>query len=142
MSAIGKVKTKLKEGIGEVKESPTRAITHVGIGVAIGAIFDLILEHLMWSGVADWIQSQENIPNALYGFTIFPNNIDAEGTLWMAWDDVILLIITIGMFIFGWFKKGMLYIIGFTIGWYLASYLGLYSSLLKPIFFPEPEETT
>lgn len=136
MSAIGKAKTKMKTGISTVTESPMRAATQVGIGIAVGVIIDLIVEWMMWSGLADWVKSQDWLPNRLEGITIFPQNYDtdAEGNTiaWMSWDDVFLLIVTIGMFVLGWFKKGMLYIVGFTIGWYLSSYFGLYGSLLKP----------
>lgn len=141
MSAISKTKTKVTAGVKTVTEAPQRAIVHVGLGIGVGAIIDLLLEHLMWSGIADWIQSQEAIPNALYGFTIFPANFMEDGTPWMAWDDVFLLLVTIGMLILGWFKKGFLFVIGFFVGWYLSSYMGLYNALIKPVLPPEEGAT-
>lgn len=140
MSAI---KTKVKTGIEEVTAKPKLAIVHFVMGFVIGVIVDLILEHLVWSGLNQiWTPKDQGgygwLPPRLEGFTIFPKNVEADtGIAWMAWDDVFLLIFSVGMFIFGWFKKGLIYIAGFTMGWYFSSYFGMYNALLKPIFFPE-----
>lgn len=131
---MSKIVEKTKTGVGQITKSPKTVLMQLAIGGAVGVIIDLILEFIMWHGVSDWINSQEAIPNRLeLGWSIFPNQT------WIAWDDVLLLIITLGMLLFGWFRKRFWYIIGFFFGWYGSSFLGLYNALLRPIAETEVE---
>lgn len=135
MSAIGKAKSKLKTGAKTIMESPARGAVQVAMGFAIGVIIDLILEALVWN-TEDFVNPEESGWGRLeVGFPFYFNHPTVTS---IAYDDLILIFLTVGMFILGWFKKSMLYILGFLIGWYMSSCLGLYSAMVTP-FLPEEE---
>lgn len=134
--SLSKIVEKGKTALKTATESPKTVVMQLLIGGAIGVLIDFFMEFLMWSGLSKWISEQEAIPDRLE--VGFPFYIGHDMTS-IAWDDVILLIITLGMLLFGWFRKRFWFIIGFFFGWYGSSCLGLYDALLKPILEWRPE---
>jgi len=124
--SLGKAKTRVKEGVKQLQsiEGLQRVVVHLGLGVAIGVIVDLILQYIMAALIAGGIMTREQ--QIVKGFTIFPNSFDpTTGEAIMAVDDLLLLIITVLLV----FSKKFWMVIGFFIGWYFSSYLGLYTAL-------------
>lgn len=127
---MSKIVEKGKTAVKSITESPKTVVMQLLIGGAIGVLIDLFLEFIMWHGLGDLIKKQEWMPERLeVGFPFYATHDITS----IAWDDVLLLIITIGMLFFGWFRKRFWFIIGFFFGWYGSSSLGLYNALLKPI---------
>jgi hypothetical protein len=130
---LSKIVGKVKTGVSNIADKPTTVLMQLGLGVAIGVIIDLLLEFAMYHGIKQWIDDYVGTEdNRLdWGFAFYYNHPEL---LSIAWDDVILLIITMGMLFFGWFRKRFWSIIGFFLGWYLSSCHGWYQAILKPIF--------
>lgn len=113
--------SKVKSGIKGATTSPANFIISLGIGFGAGILADLILEAIWWHGGATALQPV--LGNEFPYFGIFPNR-----TTSMAWDDFFLLLITIAML----FTKKFVLTLGFFIGWYTASYYGLYDAFGLP----------
>jgi len=139
--SLQKPVARIKEGVKEIQSltGVKRVLVYLGIGAALGVIVDLIVEMIWWySGIGEYL-NKAGYP-ALVGFTIFPNNTsysawnpttkqyETKQGLWMAWDDLILLIVTIALL----FSRKFWLVIGFFLGWYSSSYFNLYDSLGLP----------
>lgn len=120
MSAISKTKTRVKAGVTEITQKPTRAIVHFGLGFAVGAIVDMILALIYRQIAPEWEEiAGKRSPLPFYYYRYPPEEHEWAATA--AWDDFFLVIITIGMLVLGWFKKGLLFTLGFFLGWYVST---------------------
>ena len=126
--SLGKVKTNIVSGVKDLKtpEGMKRTLVHLGIGAVVGIILDLVLEAIWAVGGVQAILDKTGYPR-LRGFTVFPQDYDAQGAF-LNWDDVILLIITFALLL----SKKFFFVIGFFIGWWSSSYMGLYGALGLP----------
>jgi len=139
--SLGKVKGNITSGIKDLQsaEGLKRTAVQLGVGVAFGVIADFALQ-AVWElgGVGDML-SKAGYP-VLAGFTVFPQNtsyvawdaatktyVTKQGA-WMAWDDVILLIITIALLL----TRRIWFVLGFFLGWYFSSYMNLWGALGLP----------
>lgn len=134
--SLGKVKTTLKTGVGELQSTAglKRVAMHTGIGFAIGAIVFLIIRaifiHLIYSkNGLGWLEVHPDHPELpagppmIWGVSIFPDGRD------LMYDEVLLIIITLVTLV----SKKLWFTIGFFLGWYTSDYLGLYSALGIPV---------
>lgn len=137
--SLQKPVARIKEGVTQIQSLSgiKKVLVYLGLGVVFGVIADIVLEAIwLWSGIATYM-NKSGYP-CLEGFTIFPSNTsyqkwngqayETKQGLWMAWDDVILLVITVAML----FSKKFWLVIGFFIGWYSSSYMNLSGSLGIP----------
>jgi hypothetical protein len=139
--SLGKVKGNITSGIKDLQsaEGLKRTAVHLGVGVAFGVIADFVLQ-AVWElgGVSDMLAKAGYA--VLAGFTVFPQNtsyrawdsatqtwVIKEGA-WMAWDDVILLIITVALLL----TRKIWFVLGFFLGWYFSSYMNLWGALGLP----------
>jgi len=134
--SLGKVKTKITEGVKELGNTQglKRVVTNFGIGVALGAIVDLILAYIMINIVEPAMGVKAT---RIYGFSIFPNFNDTNpdtGNMepYMPYDDILQIIICVLLLM----SKKLWLVIGYFVGFYATSYMGLYYSLDLPT--PEP----
>jgi len=116
MGVIGKVKGGIKGGIS----SPARFIVSLGIGFALGVILDLIMEYVYRNFLAGTIEGQLGSRWEV-GFPFYMGH-DVTS---IAWDDVIMLIITVFML----FSRKFVTTLGFFLGWYLSSCYGWYQQI-------------
>lgn len=109
-----------------------RMVVELGIGAAVGVIVDLILAYIFINIVRPALATTEDPigeePTRIYGFSIFPNQVATDGRPFMHWDDIILIVITVAMV----FSKKLFLTLGFFVGWYFSSYMGLYDALSLP----------
>lgn len=122
--SLGKIKTNVKTGIGQLQTSQglKHMVVWLGIGAALGVIIDLVLEYLMRNYINGWLATQTYIPQRIDGIGIFPNST------FLSYDDLALLISTIVLL----FTKRLWLVVGYFIGWYSSSYLGLYTAMGLP----------
>jgi len=98
------------------------------MGIALGAIVDLILSYILWwfvypalRGDADpatWVN-----PTEVQGFSILPNR-----TYFYVLDEGLLIVVTVLMLA----SKKFWLVMGFFLGWYSSKYMGLYKALGLP----------
>lgn len=123
--SLRKPVSRIKEGVKELgsPQGIKRVAVHFGLGVALGAILDLILQYIM----LNLINPNTDQPTYIVGFNIMPNHvIDGEPVLF--YDDILLILLTVMML----FTKKLWFVVGFFTGWYFSSYMGLYDSLNLP----------
>jgi len=127
---IEKGKTALKTATG----SPITVVKQLAIGGAVGVLVDFFVTWIYTAFLAETVQG--TLGDRLeVGFPFYMGH-DVTS---IAWDDVLLIILTLGMLLFGWFRKRFWFIIGFGLGWYGSSCLNLYGALLKPLLEWRPE---
>ena len=139
--SLQKPVARIKEGVKELQSLTgiKHILVYLGMGYVLGVIADIVMEAIwLWSGIGTWLNKQ-GYP-ALVGFTIFPQNTsyqawnpttslyETKQGLWMAWDDVIMLIITVALL----FSRKFWLVIGFFLGWYTSSYMNLSGALGIP----------
>ena len=134
--SLGKIKTRVKEGITEVQsvQGIKKVALNFSIGASLGAIVDLILEGIIHNFVQPAIGVK---PTKIWGFGIFPNHhainpATGKDEYWIAVDDLCLIVITLALLM----SKKLWLVLGFLTGWYFSSYMGLYQAL----GLPEPAE--
>lgn len=64
----------------------------------------------------------------LDGFSIYPFQ-NVQGHYYMYYDDVILLISTVGLLL----TKKVWFVLGYFVGWYFSGYFGVYRLLKLPV---------
>lgn len=139
--SLGKVKTNIVSGVKDLKtpEGMKRALVQLGVGAILGVIVDLVLQAIwVLGGVGDML-NKAGYP-VLAGVKIFPQDTaygkwnpttktnDLIQGDFICWDDVILIIITLALLL----SKKVFFVIGFFLGWYFSSYLGLWQALGLP----------
>lgn len=117
MTVVGKVKTGVKGAIG----SPARFLVSLGIGFAIGVIADLIMEYVYRNFLAGVMEPQLGSRWEI-GFPFYYAYPELTS---IAWDDVILLVITMLML----FSKRFVTTLGFFLGWYVSTNIGFYQQI-------------
>lgn len=131
--SLGKLTGKIKEGAQDIKSATgwQRILVQMGIGVAIGAIVDIILNYIIVVLIYQrWKPESEC---RIYGLQLFPYDFDtATNQGYCHYDDVLLIVITIAML----FTKKIWLTLGFFVGWFSSSYLGLYTALGMQKFEP------
>ena len=130
--ATGKIKSGVKQ-LGSVQGLKQTAI-HLGTGFAIGTIVDLIMSYIFINFVNPQFKDPTTgyVP-AINGFSIIEGHAQPDGTPCIYLDDFIELLVTIVMI----FTKKLWLTIGFFLGWYVTSLMGLYYVL----GLPTPEVT-
>jgi len=130
--SLSKVKTKVKAGVKEVQsvQGLKRVALDFGVGVALGAIVDLILAAIMINIIEPTFGKKAT---RLYGFSIFPNFNDTNPDTgkeepYMPYDDILQIVITLLLLT----SKKFWLVIGYFVGFYSASYTGMYYVLGLP----------
>lgn len=120
--SLGKAKTRIKEGVKELQsvEGLKHTASWLGLGIAIGAIIQLVLEYIWFNVVGTELSTQWRIN----GVSIYPN-INPD---YITGDQVILIVLTVALL----FTKKLWLTVGFLIGWYTSGLMGLYSALGLP----------
>ena len=134
--SLKKPMSSLKSGVKELGsvQGMKHVLTNLGAGFAIGAIVDLIMSYIFINFVNPQFKDPTTgyVP-AINGFALIPHHTQPDGTPCIYLDDFIELLVTIAML----FTKKLWVTVGFFLGWYVTSYMGLYYVL----GLPEPEVT-
>lgn len=127
---MSRIKEKMETGVKGLSK-PKLVIMQTMLGFSLGVIVDIIFQFLYWQlrphfpeSLGEW---RYGVPT---GFSIYYAN---PAQTIIPWDDVLMIIITAGMLLFGWFRKRFWFIIGFGAGWYVSGNLGLLDALWKPM---------
>ena len=139
--SLGKVKGNITSGIKDLQSAQglKRTAVHLGLGAVIGVVADLAFQAVWTLGGVGEMLNKAGYP-CLVGFSVYPQNTqymawnpttkayEMKQGAWMAWDDVILLVITVALLL----TKKVWFVLGFFLGWYASSYMNLWGALGLP----------